>query len=569
MRLHLWHRIMLLLITPILAASVIVFFEFQNLSTIYNKISVIEIIDDINLTILELRRYEKNILLFNEEQNVRLFNEHFAALKNNIKRMESEIVSDISKLQFRTLQENIDHYDRHVGTLISCVREEQRIIEAIRPLGRAIEENAPDTKLAIDLRRYEKNYIIYKEAAAVHNVHSLSKKIVSRNPALNDPVARYLEVFRKMVGNEQKKEASSDSIRHYGRELQQTAAELSKKKRADINEIIAQAKKAFIASFLLLVVATAVAGYIISTRILRTVRNVSSAVRNMSKGDFTYILDASAPKEIIAFNRDFNCTVRKLEEAKVELDLTMGKLEDTNRALVERQEELLERRKLTAMRLLASEIAHEVSNPLSSVIIYLGMFQESLSAGDPKKADLSFMLNESMRCQALLRELVDFARKEPLHLKEVGPAKIIEDALDSARKQNNGKQVLVTEALQALPAKAVLDPVLMYQVFFNLLMNAYQHTSDGDSIEVQGSTLDAAMHIQVRDTGTGIPEDILPSIFDPFFSTRKESGGSGLGLAITKKIIERHQGTIQVTSRAGEGTVFQIVLPLRQAGGAW
>jgi len=117
----------------------------------------------------------------------------------------------------------------------------------------------------------------------------------------------------------------------------------------------------------------------------------------------------------VAFNRDFNCTVRKLEEAKVELELTMGKLEETNRALIEQQEEVLERRKLTAMRLLASEIAHEVSNPLSSVIIYLGMLQETLTADDPKKGDLSFMLNETMRCQALLRELVDFARKEPLH----------------------------------------------------------------------------------------------------------------------------------------------------------
>ena len=556
---------MLLLITPILAASVIVFFEFRNLSTIYNKISVIEIIDDINLTILELRRYEKNILLFNEEQNIRLFHEHVAALRKGIKRMESEIISDISKAQYRTLQENIDHYDKHVAMLIACVKEEQRIIEAIRPLGRAI-ENIPDAKLALDLRRYEKNYIIYKEAAAVHNVYSLSKKLVAQHPALNGPVASYLGAFRKMVSNELAKETSSESIRHYGREIQQTAAELSKKKRTDINEIIAQAKKAFIASFVLLVGATSVAGFIISARILRTVRNVSNAVRNMSKGDFTYILDASAPKEIIAFNRDFNCTVRKLEQAKVELDLTLEKLEDTNRALVERQEELLERRKLTAMRLLASEIAHEVSNPLSSVIIYLGMLQESLSADDPKKADLSFMLNESMRCQALLRELVDFARKEPLHLKEAAPAKIIEDALESARKQNNGKQVQVKTSLEGLPDRAVIDPVLMYQVFFNLLMNAYQHTSDTDMIEVQGNTIGTAMHIEVRDTGTGISEDILPSIFDPFFSTRKESGGSGLGLAITKKIIERHRGSIQVTSRMGEGTVFQIVIPLQKAG---
>ena len=98
---------MLLLITPILAAPAIVYFEFQNLRTIYNKVSVIEIIDDINLTILELRRYEKNVLLFNEEENVRLFTDYLSDLRKNIKKMEEEIVSDISKVRYRTLKENI------------------------------------------------------------------------------------------------------------------------------------------------------------------------------------------------------------------------------------------------------------------------------------------------------------------------------------------------------------------------------------------------------------------------------------------------------------------------------
>lgn len=556
---------MLLLITPILAASVLVFLEFRNLRTISNKVAVIEFIDDINLSVLELRRYEKNILLFNEVENVRLFTDHLASLRKNIERMEGEIVSDTSKLRYKALQEKIDRYDVFVASLIASVREEQRCIGDIRPKGRAIEEAALDKQLAFDLRRHEKNYLIYKEGAAVHNVYGIAKKLVSRQPALSGFVADYLASFRRMVSNEEVKESSSDNIRHIGREIQRTAAELSAKKRKDITSIISRAKTMFIASFVFLFGATAAVGLIISTRIMRTVRNVNRAVRNMSRGDFTYLLDASAPKEIVAFNRDFNCTVRKLEEAKVELELTMGKVEETNRALIEQQEEVVERRKLTAMRLLASEIAHEVSNPLSSVILYLGMLYETMEADDPKKGDLSFMLNETMRCQALLRELVDFARKEPLHLKEASIAKIIHDAFDSAQKQNPGRQVRTLLSLEELPERVTLDPVLMYQVFFNLFMNAYQHTSDGDAIEVAGKAENGSLRVRVRDTGTGIPADILPSVFDPFFSTRKETGGSGLGLAITKKIIERHRGTIQVMSREGEETVFEISLPVQAA----
>ena len=141
------------------------------------------------------------------------------------------------------------------------------------------------------------------------------------------------------------------------------------------------------------------------------------------KGRFYLYPRPSAPEEIIAFNKAYNCTVRKLEEAKVELELTLEKLETTNKELLEKQEELVEARKMTAMRLLASEIAHEVSNPLSSLITTLGMHQEELPADHPKKEELTFMLSEATRCQAILRELVDFARKEPLQLKETSPGK--------------------------------------------------------------------------------------------------------------------------------------------------
>lgn len=561
-RLGLWYRILLLLLIPVVIAAGIVFFEFRNLTAVYNKINIIEIVDDINLNILELRRYEKNILLFNEENNLKLFNEYLDVLKNGIRRMESEIVSDMGKMQYRSLQKNIDLYDMHARVLIASVREEKRIIEDIRPLGRAIENEASDKEAALDLRRYEKNYIIYKEQAAIHNVHSISKGLVKNDSALAASVDRYLKSFDLLVKNELVKADAGDNIRHFGREIQHTTAELLKKKRQDINNIISEAWKSFIASFIFLFIATAYAGFIISRRILGALRKVSNAVKSMAKGDYTYILDPSAPEEITAFNKAYNCTVRKLEEAKVELELTLEKLENTNKELLEKQEELVEARKMTAMRLLASEIAHEVSNPLSSLITCLGIYHEDIGADDPKKDEFGFMLGEAKRCQAVLKELVDFARKEPLQLKEINPAKLIDSAVKSAVKQQNGTQVRLVISLQGLPERSTLDPVLMYQAFFNIITNAYQHSRNGDSIYIYGSSDGRIMNVTVRDTGIGISDDILPYIFDPFFSTRKDTGGNGLGLAITKKIIERHNGSIQVASKPGEGTIFHITVPV-------
>jgi signal transduction histidine kinase len=148
-------------------------------------------------------------------------------------------------------------------------------------------------------------------------------------------------------------------------------------------------------------------------------------------------------------------------------------------------------------------------------------------------------------------------------LKEVDPSKLIREAVENAGKLNKGKSIRLSASLEELPKRSVLDPVLIYQAFFNILMNAYQHTSDGDSIDIHGRTDGALMSISVRDSGKGISEDVLPYVFDPFFSTRKEDGGNGLGLAITKKIVERHRGSILVRSDMGEQTVFQITLPVQ------
>jgi hypothetical protein len=140
MRFHLRHRILALLIVPILIASGIVFIEYQNLVTIYHKVKVIELIDDINLTILELRRYEKNIQLFQEERSVRMFSENFGLLSASLQRMEPEIVSEISKMQCQALRKNIAECGRITEELIARVKEEHRIIGEIRLLGRAIED---------------------------------------------------------------------------------------------------------------------------------------------------------------------------------------------------------------------------------------------------------------------------------------------------------------------------------------------------------------------------------------------------------------------------------------------
>jgi len=409
MRLKLWQQVNLSLLLPVVIASAIVFFEFRNLTTVYSKIHIIEIIDDINLAILELRRYEKNILLFQEEQNVTLFYKHLDLLKNKVQEMEVEIVSEMSRLKFKSLQDNIQRYEGYARGIISGARTEQSLLKEIRPLGRIIEKNAANKELALELRRHEKNYIIYKEQRALQKMDETVRRLLKMQPALGTQIGQYRNAFDLFVKNEVIKETSGESIRYSAREIQKTVGELSQKKRQDIDNLFSHARNSFIASFIFLLAAAGFAGIKISARIVKTLKAMSEAVKNMARGDFTYVQGVSAPEEITTFVKAFNCTARRLEEAKVELELTLEKLGDTNRELVERQEELVEARKLTAMRLLASEIAHEVNNPLSTLITYIGLLHHEIKGDGPKKESLSFMMNEAIRCQSILTELVDFA----------------------------------------------------------------------------------------------------------------------------------------------------------------
>lgn len=567
MRLKLWKQVLLSLLLPTFIASAIILYAVYNLGTISRKINFIEKADDINITLLELRRYEKNILLFREDENIKKFYEYLEQMETKVRNAENEIVEEVNKLNYKPLLENIKIYKESVNSLISSVKTEQKLEEDIRPLGRIIENKASSKAMALDIRRYEKNYIIYREQKAVDKLHQIVKELVRAQPELSVPVSNYMKVFDSLIESESLKENSVEKIRHSGRAIEKITREVSDRKRAAIDKTISTSKNLLVVSFMFLIVATCIVGCLFSMSAVKTIKMMEKSFGRLKNGDFTYGIDlntGSAPEEITSFIKTYNQTINNLGTSRAELENTLKKLERANKELIEKQDELVENRKLTAMRLLASEIAHEINNPLSSLTTFLNMFYEDMHADETKKEALTLMLKEVNRCQALIRELGDFARKEPLKFKEVNPIDLITEAADIVREQNRDCNIILTSSLNSLPEKAVLDPVLIYQALVNILTNAYQFTPCDGSIRIEGYTEGNAMTILIRDTGTGINEKNLPYIFEPFFSTRKEIGGSGLGLAITKKIIERHNGSIQVESKLDKETVFKIKLPIEQ-----
>jgi two-component system NtrC family sensor kinase len=565
MRIKLWKQVSLSLLLPVLIASAIVIYAVYNLDTISKRIKFIEIADDINLTLLELRRYEKNILLFHEDANIKLFHKFLEQIDKKISEAENEIIEEPNRLVYGQLKEAIKSYRESANLLISNVMTEKKQLEDIRPLGRLIEKSALSKGTALELRRYEKNYIIYKEELALDNVRRLALELERRQPALGMSVTAYMKIFNSFVKNESLKNDLVTKLRDSGRSIEKLTMDFANKKRLAIDKTISSSKKLLIFSFIFLVISTSAMAFLFSSNILKVLKTVGTTFERLKSGDFNYgidLHDGNAPEEVMSFARSYNQTIEALGSSKVELENTLRKLEDVNRELIENQEAIVEAKKFTAMRLLASEIAHEINNPLSSLTTFLGICCEDPPADEQKKEILDLMLKEVNRCRSILRELVEFAKKEPLKIKAVNPASLLKDAIKVVLKQHEKSSVNLTAFCSELPREVLLDPVLIHQALVNILNNAYQFTSPGGSIDIEGYVDCDSMVIEIKDSGTGISEENLPYVFEPFFSTRKELGGSGLGLAITKKIIERHNGSITVESKVEKETVFTIRLPL-------
>jgi signal transduction histidine kinase len=567
MSLKLWKQVTLNLLLPVCIASAIILYAVLNLGTISKRIKFIELADDINITLLELRRYEKNIILFKEDENKQLFDLYLRQLETRIQEANNEIIDPKAKLDYTTLQNTLRTYREATTALVGNLKKEMLLLDNIRPLGREIENNSQRSRMALELRRHEKNYIIYREQNAVDKLHRTARELVREQPNLSLPVMSYVRVFDSLAENEAGKDELISRLRHTGRAMEKITLEFAAKKRTAIDRSISTSRKLLIGSLIFLIVSTSAVGLLFSSSVVKTIKTMEQTFKSLQEGNFTHgiELDAvSAPKEIKAFAQEYNKTIEKLGVSRQELENTLRKLEDTNKELIEKQNQLVEARKLSAMRLLASEISHEINNPLSALTTFMGLCYEETPDNDTKKETIRIMLGEISRCQAILRELVDFSQKEPLTLRQVDPSEIIRDAVKVVMRQHDKSSVNLIAFISELPEKVLLDPVLIHQALVNILSNAYHFTKPGGSVEIEGYRDCDDIVIEIKDTGTGITEENLPNIFEPFFSTRKELGGSGLGLTLTKKIVERHRGNITVASRLGEETIFTIKLPINR-----
>ncbi|MEC4676610.1 MAG: ATP-binding protein, partial [Nitrospirota bacterium] len=228
--------------------------------------------------------------------------------------------------------------------------------------------------------------------------------------------------------------------------------------------------------------------------------------------------------------------------------------------LKETQEQLLQAAKLAAVGELASNVAHEINNPLTSIMGYAELAKDETDIEIIMK-DIDIIEKESIRARDIVQQLLEFSRKKPLKITEVDINSLLRETVSLIDPRIRDAGIKVIEQYSDLPL-IMGDPNQLKQVFLNIINNAVSSLSwDGGKVSITTGKNDAGVFVEIGDNGCGIPDDVLPRIFEPYFTTKRNKG-TGLGLSISYKIIQSHNGRIDVRSREGEGAKFTVSLPV-------
>ena len=249
--------------------------------------------------------------------------------------------------------------------------------------------------------------------------------------------------------------------------------------------------------------------------------------------------------------------IDKQQKMQQELKKSLEKLAET-------QEQLIQHEKLASIGQLAAGVAHEVNNPLGSIMLYAHLVKQKMEESDPKAKDIKFIMEEAKRCQKIVSGLLNFSRQGQIRLKKHNVGAIIGKVVTAVKKQTIFKDIEIFVDIDESIPEITIDGDQIYQVFLNIAINAAEAMPDGGTLTIKAASDFETNRVIIEfiDNGVGIPKENLKSLFTPFFTTKQIGKGTGLGLPIAYGILKMHKGNIQVKSDVGLGTVFNISLPM-------
>lgn len=414
----------------------------------------------------------------------------------------------------------------------------------------------------LEIRLAEKNYFFYKDESAILTIEeklnqniraidSVSGDIVKaigqkRYKHLRLSLRKYVEVIEETKSSKGRNEELEGRVREAGRELREFSSSVTHLERQEVNGIISRSTNVLFYSFCGILVLAIGLSHLILFNILKSLKKIEKVANSISEGNF-YKVEAEVSGD--------------------ELGSVLEAINSMSEELQNREEIILQSKKLESLGILTAGVAHELGNPLNNISMIAQAYAE-LYDGLSREDRIDYMEKvgeETERIKEIVKNLLDFAKPKKPNLKEADINKIIRKTLKLVQNMLHVCCIAIKLSLQDGLPKVFIDENNIEEVLVNLITNAVQAMSPKCELSiVTGLSEDNDyVVIEVEDKGKGISPDVLPYIFDPFFST-KGVDGTGLGLSVSYSIIKNHQGKMKVRSEVGVGTTFTIELPIHR-----
>jgi two-component system NtrC family sensor kinase len=342
---------------------------------------------------------------------------------------------------------------------------------------------------------------------------------------------------------------------------------------ASVDDRVGKAQTAMITSSLAMLALIAVlSGIFIYRTIRRPILRLKRGMITVAAGDLDTRMGGHTDDEIGELALAFDTMADDLKTAREELRDWGRTLEDRiatkTDELQQAQSQIVHMEKMASLGKLSASVAHEINNPLFSILTYSKLVLREIESIDLDEEGaeslrkyLSIIQTESSRCGDIVKNLLDFARRSGGEFKHHHLNEIIEHTLQLLAHHFEMQQIAVHCDLMTGDETLVCDAKQIQQAIIAPCINAVEAMSDGGSLTIRTLGVGDGLIVEIVDTGVGIPEDILPNIFEPFFTTKEGEAGLGLGLAVVYGIVTRHQGNVDVRSTPDHGTTFTMRFP--------
>ena len=343
---------------------------------------------------------------------------------------------------------------------------------------------------------------------------------------------------------------------------------------SDLDRSIAALKRVqYMSTAAMVTVVTLLAGLFIWLMVTVPVRTLTRGMEKIRDGNLSQRIQLKKNDEIGMMADAFNHMTAELQRAQEELtkwnrtleERVSEKTEELRRA----QSHMIHMERMVSLGTLAATVAHELNNPLEGVLTYAKLLRRKIERGGIKDEDLrevitelTMIADETARCGNIVKNLLLFSRQKVGEFRSIDIRAIIDQSVKLIEHHLKMHDVVATLDIGKDPMLCFCDPDQIEQALLALEINAVEAMPGGGTLRiiVDGSNPEF-VRLSIGDTGVGIRDEDLPHIFEPFFTTKKDGKGTGLGLSVVYGIVERHGGTITVTTKVQEGTAFTLNLP--------